>query len=108
MYFGYILNQDRKSIKPIGGSIPYLKRDTWKQSGIFEVSITDEDDLMNLQHSELVVFTESNTVNTLNSNTYHIILHSGVNVTLLLKETEFFARPMGHYVAQLQHSSQLK
>ena len=108
LYFGYILNKDRKSIKPIGGSIPYLKSSMWKQSGIFEVSITDEDDLMNLQHSELVVFTESNTVNTLNSNTYHVILHSGVNVTLLLKETEFFTRPMGHYMARLQHSSQLK
>ena len=107
LYFGYILNHQRKSIKPIGDSIPYLKSDMWKQSGIFEVSVTDEDDLMNLQNSELVVFTESNIANTLDSNTYHMIFHSDVNITLLLKETKIFTRPMGHYMARLQHSSQL-
>ena len=79
----------------------------WKQSGIFEVSVTDEDDLMNLQNSELVVFTESNIANTLDSNTYHMIFHGDVNITLLLKETEYFTRPIGHYMARLQHSSQL-
>ena len=99
LHFGYILNDQ---IRAIGDSIPYLKREMWmRQSGIIEVPITDSEDISNLQSSPLVVFTELNTVNTPNS--YHILFHSN-NVTLLLKETEYFIRPMGYYLARLQQS----
>ena len=105
LHFGYIFGNQ---IRPIGNSIPYLKSDMWKRSGIVEVSITDEDDITNLQNSRLVVFTELSTTNTPSSDAYHILLHSGAKITLLLNETEFFIRPMGYYMTRLQHSSQLK
>ena len=104
LHFGYIFGNQ---IRPIGNSIPYLKSDMWKRSGIVEVSITDEDDITNLQNSNLVVFTELSTANTPSSDAYHILLHSGAKITLLLNETEFFVRPMGYYMTRLQHSSQL-
>ena len=104
LHFGYILNGQ---IKPIGDTIPYLKRSMWKRSGIVEVSISDEDDISNLRYCQLVVFTEFRTADIPTSNAYKILFHSGITTTLLLKETEFFVRPMGYYMARLQHSSQL-
>ena len=104
LYFGYILDHQ---VRPLGSSIPYLRKEMWKRSGIVEVSITDEDDINYLQVSPLVMFTELSTTGTPSIDTYHILFHSSVHVTLLLKEKEFFVRPMGYYMARLQHSSQL-
>ena len=79
----------------------------WKKSGIVEISITDEDDINYLQASPLVLFTELSITGTPSDDAYHILFHSSVNVTILLEEKEFFVRPMGYYMARLQHSSQL-
>ena len=103
LHFGYILNDH---IIPIGENIPYLKSDMWNRSGIVEVSV-DENDIVNIQNSKLVVFVELSTADTLASNLYKILFHSGTEFTLLLRETEFFVRPMDYYMARLQHSSQL-
>ena len=101
LHFGYILNDQ---INPIGDNIPYLKSDMWKRSGIVEVSI-DESDISNIQNSKLAVFTEF--VDNSSSNPYKILFHSGTEFTLLLWESELFVRPMGYYMARLQHPSQL-
>ena len=103
LHFGYIINDQ---ITPIGESIPYLKSDMWKHSGIVEVPI-DENNRTNIQNSKLVVFTELSTADTPKYNPYKIMFHSGTEFTLLLRETEFFVRPMDYYMARLQHSSQL-
>ena len=104
LHLGYMLDYQ---IRPLGSNIPYLRKDMWKQSGIVELPITDEDDINNLQNCPLVMFTEINTTGPLSFDAYYILFHTGVHVTLLLKEKEFFVRPMGYYMARLQHSSQL-
>ena len=104
LHFGYIIGNQ---VKPVGSSIPYLKSDMWKRSGVIEVSITDEDDIGNLQNSQLVVFIELSTADSPSSESYNILLHGGAKATILLKETQFFVRPMGYYMTRLQHSSQL-
>ena len=48
LHFGYILKDQTNRIKPIGKSIPYLKEDMWRQSGIIEMIITGEYDITNL------------------------------------------------------------
>ena len=89
LHFGYVVGKSML-IKPIG-NISYLKSDMWKRSGIVEVSITEEDDISNLQISQLVVFIEPNNtyVDTSPSNAYKMLFHHTKPI-VLLRETELW------------------
>ena len=128
LYFGYIeesnlcsYNRNLRLVKPIGNSsIPYLKGDIWKKSGIIEVPFQDND--VKLCHYcstpqiKLVIFKYTN--NTVNCDyitkhnhyvmNHHCYLCSAQcrQVSLLLNETKFFVRPMGYYMARLENISQ--
>ena len=101
---------------PIGDtSIPYLSGDAWHRSGIIEIP-ADE----NIQRNNLVVFKYTNNcccVNCLPAHKYYVVssyyflpesvFQECTEVSLLLKEMDFFVRPMGYYMARLENSSQM-
>ena len=105
LYVGYI---QENIIVPIGNiSIPYLNGDTWSRSGIIEIP-TEED----IQHHILVVFKytyNSQDCNNFPANKYFVMSLNKecTEVSLLLKEVEFFIRPMGYYMARLENSFKL-
>ena len=111
LYVGYISKDQEYRIVPIGNtSIPYLSGDTWNKSGIIEIP-TDE----NIQSNTLVFYKYTNnscSVNSLPANQHYVFWHYSefqecTEVSLLLKEMDFFVRPMEYYMAQLENSSQL-
>ena len=118
LYIGYISKDYENIIVPIGKtSIPYLSGDTWKKSGIIEIRVPTEEDI---QHHNLVVFKYTNNScncyrhSCLPANKYFmvfwhyfILIKNCTEVSLLLKEMEFFVRPLGYYMARLENSFQL-
>lgn len=128
LYFGYKVNSHpysvdyRQLIYSVGKGIPYLKSDTWKRSGVIELSV--EDQIHFIKEFKLVLF------NINHDHEYHPYCCRSVLVpfialkynctgafsylnstcfktNLLLEETEFFIRPMGIYIARVENTSQL-
>ena len=112
LYVGYILKDNENIIVPIGDtSIPYLSGDTWNKAGIIEIPTEKV-----IQNHNLVIFKYSDISHFcfwLPGNKYFVKSYYSyffakcTEVSLVLKEMEFFIRPMGYYMARLENSSQL-
>ena len=107
LYFGFLKDSE---IQPFGEPIPYtnINSTMWRHSGILEYHL-DADLISQLDHSELVIFIDSN-ASIANENTYVIkelfqSMHDHrEKVPLLLKETEYFICPMDYYMDRLEYS----
>ena len=114
LYVGYILKDNENIVVPIGDtSIPYLSGSTWNKAGIIEIPTEKV-----IQNHNLVIFKYSDIshfcfCNSLPGNKYFVksyylyFFPKCIEVSLVLKEMEFFIRPMGYYMARLENSSQL-
>ena len=121
LHVGYLLPNEytrgfSNIVMPIGNKIPYLKNGMWKRSGVIEMHIQNPFDLYNnsIERSNLVIFfkrTNYISCHNIAKDKYYINpdgrSRNCIEVTLLLKETDTFVRPMGYYMARLENSSQL-